>query len=124
MIGKLYKSWTPFYDNKTQKVSFKSRPCLIIAQADSEDYVILPISKITHKQNVDPIYDIPIDPAIYPKTNLTDFSYVRTHKQTTAHRKYLKDGFSDLKAEYEELYLDILDKREQFSKNITNQALK
>lgn len=123
MIGKLCKASTPFYDNVRKSMSYKNRPALILAKADADDYVILPVSSITRKQNIDPVYDIAIDPSMYPRLNLTKTSYVRTHKQTIVHRNSLVGVISDMRLEYEDLYLKILEKREQFSKEITEQAL-
>lgn len=123
MIGKICYTLTPFYDAVNQQNSFKSRPALIIANADSEDYVILPISKITHKNRIDLDYDISVDPAVYPKLNLKCVSYVRTHKQTVIHRSQIAKIIGDMKSEYEELYLNVLEKREIFSNKITEQAM-
>lgn len=123
MIGKICKISTPYYDSVKKRMSFKTRPALVIAQADCGDYVILPVSTITHKGNIDPDFDIPIDPSVYPKLNLNKISYVRTHKQTIAHRASIISVISDLRTEYEELYLEILIKREDFSYDTTTQGL-
>ena len=123
MIGKIYKARTPFYDQATHQMSYKARPALVLAKADADDYVILPVSSISIRANIDPVYDIEIDPVLYPKLNLTKTSYVRTHKQTIVHRASLRDEIGDLKSDYEELYLEILEKREAFSSSITQQAL-
>lgn len=123
MIGKICKISTPYYDSVKKRMSFKTRPALVIAQADCGDYVILPVSTITHKGNIDPDFDIPIDPSVYPKLNLNKISYVRTHKQTIAHRSSIISVISDLRTEYEELYLEILIKREDFSYDTTTQGL-
>ena len=96
---------------------------MLIANADSDDYVVLPVSRVTKRNNLDPIYDIEINPAKYPKLNLTAISYVRTHKQTIIHASEISDLIGNLKGDYEELYLDILQKREQFSKEVTDQAI-
>ena len=63
------------------------------------------------------------DPGLYPKLNLRNTSYVRTHKQTIVNRANLRDEIGDLRSDYEELYLEILEKREAFSNSITQQAL-
>ena len=123
MIGKIYKARIPFYDQATHQMSYKARPALVLAKADADDYVILPVSSISIRANIDPVYDIEIDPALYPKLNLTKTSYVRTHKQTIVHRASLRDVIGDMKSDYEELYLEILEKREAFSSSITHQAL-
>lgn len=123
MIGKIYKARTPYYDQVTHAMSYKARPALVLGKADSDDYVVLPVSSISIKANIDPVYDIKIDPSLYPKLNLKHVSYVRTHKQTIVHRTNLRDEIGDLKSEYEDLYLQILEKRETFSNSITQQAL-
>ena len=123
MIGKICEISAPYYDSVKKRMSFKTRPALVIAQADCGDYVILPVSTITHKGNIDPDFDIPIDPSVYPKLNLNKISYVRTHKQTIAHRASIISVISDLRTEYEELYLEILIKREDFSYDTTTQGL-
>ena len=123
MIGKIYKCFTPYYDSQKRAMSMKSRPALVLAKADADDYIVLPVSTITHKENIDPYYDIEVDPALYPKLNFQKVSYIRTHKQTVVNRANLGDEISTLCKEYEDLYLEVLTKREEFSKNITEQAL-
>lgn len=91
-------------------MDYKARPALVLAKADAEDYVVLPISSISIKANIDPLYDIEINPVSYPKLNLKNISYVRTHKQTIIHRANLRDEIGDLKLNYEELYFEILEK--------------
>lgn len=81
MIGKAYVSAFKFYDVRTKKMAFKGRPVLVIGKADDTDYVVLPISRVTNKANLDSYYDVPIDPVDVPKMNLKQTSYIRTHKQ-------------------------------------------
>lgn len=123
MIGKICKAITPFFDQNIGRMAYKARPALVLANADSGDFVILPVSSISHKNNIDPVYDVEIDPELYPNLNLKKVSYVRTHKQTIVNRACLQDEIGDLKTEYKDLFLDILEKRESFSKVITEQAL-
>lgn len=123
MIGKIYKARTPYYNQATHTMSYKARPALVLARADADDYVILPVSSISNRVNIDPTYDVEIDPSSYPKINLTHISYVRTHKQTVVHRANLRDEICDLKSEYEDLYLTILERREAFNESIMQQAL-
>lgn len=123
MIGKICKARTPYYDRITRMMSYKARPALVLAKADANDYVVLPVSSISNRANIDSVYDVEIDPSLYPKINLTCTSYVRTHKQTVVHRASLSDEIGDLKSEYEDLYLKILERREEFSNSITQQAL-
>ena len=121
MIGKICKAITPFYDFKSHKMKNKSRPALVLAKADNEDYVVIPISKVSHSENIDSYYDVKIDPLNYPNTKLTQISYARTHKQTVIHTAELIDPFCDLKSEYPDLYQKILKKRAEFSKEIDKQ---
>ncbi len=53
MIGKAYISTFKYFDNRTHRMAFKNRPVLIVGQADSSDYIILPVSRITNQGNVD-----------------------------------------------------------------------
>lgn len=123
MIGEIRRALTPFYDNTKNRMSFKSRPVLIIAQADNSDYIVLPVSCITRRENINEVYDIKIDPALYPSLNLSAVSYVRTHKQTVVHAAEIGSIYGDMKSDYPDIFLTILEKRNEFSKEITEQAL-
>lgn len=121
MIGKVYKSIVPYYDRSARKQSFKSKPCLIIGQADVGDYVVLPISSISDKSKVNPAYDISLDCSVY--TFLHKDSYLRTHKQTVVNIALLKDQLVDFKSIYEEKFLESIIKVEEFQKQMTLDAL-
>ncbi len=123
MIGKTYVSTFQFYDRKANKMSFKNRPVLIIGQADVSDYVILPISRVTNQGNIDMHYDVPLEPAKVPLMNLTQLSYVRTHKQSVVHAGELTREIVDFKSKYEDLYLDIIGKVEEFQNELINNAI-
>ena len=123
MIGEIWTALTPCYNRNTKRMEYKGRPALMIAEADQDDYVALPVSRVTLQQNIDQEYDIPVGPATHPNLNLTDPSYVRTHKQTIIHRGEIGRFIGDLRAEYPDLYLEILEKREQFNTEITEQAI-
>lgn len=123
MIGKIYSSVTPYYDVRTGKNSYKRRPVLIIAGPRNHDYTVLPVSTISIKENIDPEYDQQIIPSEYPKLNLQKVSYIRTHKQTSVHQASLVKEIGDLKTEYEELYVEVLAKLEQFNKSVLDGAL-
>jgi hypothetical protein len=123
MIGKIYTSITPFYDTASRTQSLKSRPVLIIGMPDSGDYNVLPISKITKRQYLDQVYDIPVTPSQYPLLGLNDPSYIRTHKQTCVSRASMGDFVGDLKGSYEDLYLEILGKLEQYSRSMIDIAI-
>lgn len=123
MIGQIYSSVTPYYDVKTGQNSYKRRPVLIISGPQNNDYTVLPVSTVSRKENLDREYDIEVEPSDYPKLNLNHKSYIRTHKQTTVHRASLVKKIADMKSDYEDLYLDTLEKYEEFNKNVINNAL-
>lgn len=123
MIGKAYISIMPFFDMASHKNSFKARPCLIIGQADSQDFIILPISRITDSRRIDPDYDYPLEPSTFPALHLTTKSYVRTHKQTTIHLASLVHSITDFKNEYTDAFIDILTLVDQFQKQLISDAL-
>lgn len=123
MIGKACVSTLQYYDSKTNKLAFKSRPVLIVGQADNSDYVILPISRVTQKQYLDMNYDIELDPNIYVKMNLTATSYVRTHKQMIVNQASIVKTIVDFKSEYEDKYLEIIGQTEAFQKQLVSKAL-
>ena len=123
MIGKICKSLTPFYDMKAHKNNFKVRPVLIIGNSDSTDYIAIPISRVSKKGHIHPVYDISVTMTQYPNLKLDYDSYIRTHKQTVINRANLSGVISDLKTEYEDLFLEILVKREEFNNQITETAI-
>lgn len=123
MVGKAYVSIFQYYDNRVHRMAFKSRPVLIVGQADSSDYVILPISRVTNQANIDSYFDVPIDPADVPLMNLTQRSYIRTHKQSVVHLGELTKVITDFRNEYEDIYLDVISKMEEFQKNLITNAL-
>ena len=123
MIGKAYISTFQFYNRSTSRMSFKSRPVLIIGQADTSDYIVLPISRITNRHNLDSYYDVEINPSNVPLMGLTSTSYIRTHKQSIVHSGELTRQITDFKNEYFEIYLDVMSKVEEFQKNIITNSL-
>jgi len=52
MIGKAYWATFKYYNSQSHKMAFKKRPVLIIGQADRNDYVVLPISRVTRKEHL------------------------------------------------------------------------
>jgi gp28 family protein len=125
MIGKIYASMVEFFDIKTNTTKIKSRPVLILSSTRNNDYTILPISTITNKVNMDTDYDIKIDPVSYPKLKLKQISYVRTHKRTFIHQASIdrNNVIGDLKKDYEELFLKILEKVQEFDNKVIDDAL-
>ena len=122
-IGEIQKTFTPYYDKVLKKQSIKSRPALIVGMADSSDYVVLPVSRVSIQSNRDADYDIEVDPAQYPLLCLNSVSYIRTHKQTVIHAAEIGDAISDLRNSYEGLYLTVIEKRDTFNRILTDRAL-
>lgn len=123
MIGKAYVSAFKFYDVRTRRMAFKGRPVLIIGKADDTDYVVLPISRVTNKANLDSHYDIPIDPVDVPKMNLKQTSYIRAHKQAVVNVSELTKEIVDFKAEYYDTYMKVIVKVEEFQRELVKNAV-
>ena len=122
MIGKAYVSTFQFYNNRTHRMEFKSRPVLVVGKADETGYVVLPISRVTNNINLDADYDFQIDPQDVPLMNLTKTSYIRTHKQSVVHVGRLTKEIVDFKEKYPDKYLDVIVKMEEFQKGIIKNA--
>lgn len=76
--------------------------------------------------NIDTYYDIKIDSISYPKLKLKKISYVRTHKRTSINQASIDKSniIGDLKTDYEELFLEILKKVEEFDNEVIESALR
>ena len=127
MVGQISSFRMPYYNAITQKIGFKYRPALIIGLADSGgDFNVLPISKISHRHNLDANYDIEIDPAQYPSLCLDPrvISYVRAHKTTVAHISEMGNRkYGNIKTDYPDLYLEIMTKWETYNRKLMDNAL-
>ena len=123
MIGKVYWSITQFYDSATKQMSFKRRPILIIDGPRNNDYTALPISTISKRVNLDPKYDIPIDPSQRAVLNLPRECFVRTHKQFPIHAANIHNQAGDMKNNLLDLYLNVLSKVEEYQQEVLNNAL-
>ena len=124
MIGKICTILSPFYDSENQKKAFKKRPALVIAGPRNNDYIILPVSSVSKKENLDNEYDIKIDPEKYPDLKLKKVSYIRTHKQTTVHRAEILGTISSLKEDYKDLYEKVIETWSEFQYEVLNESLK
>lgn len=122
MIGKAYISVFKFYDNKNHKMSFKKCPVLVVGQADAANYVILPISRVTNKANLDDYYDVEITPNAVPLMNLTQTSYIRTNKQGVVNIGELTKEIVDFRKEYADTYRIVIEKMEEFQKKLIKEA--
>ena len=123
MIGEIYTSIMPYYDTATKSNRFKGRPVLIVEDARNDDYTVLPISKVSKKQYLDSVYEVEVKQVDYPNLKLTCDSDIRVHKQTTVHKTMLRCKISDLKYEYKDLYLSVVELLEQRNKELINGAL-
>ncbi|MCD7894820.1 MAG: type II toxin-antitoxin system PemK/MazF family toxin [Erysipelotrichaceae bacterium] len=125
LIGKIVKIRTPFYNIDSKKTEFKSRPELVIGNYGStdNDYIVLPISKVSNKRMRHPEYDLAIDPSLYPLAHLTSFSYIRCHKQATINRTNISNVICDFKELYENKYIETLLLLEKFDKEKLTDAL-
>jgi hypothetical protein len=123
VIVKSYVSIFKYYDNAKAKMSFKKRPVLTVGKADNTDYIVLPISRVSKRENLDEYYDVLLSPVAVPKLNLTQHSYVRTHKQSVVNIVELYREITDFKKDYMDIYLDIISKMEEFKKNLIENAL-
>lgn len=123
MIGWYCIAMFPYYNACARKMSFKKRPICIIGKADSSDYITLPISKVSHKENIDGEYDIEIMSQDYPLMNLKVDSYIRTHKQTVTHKAEIISYITDMKEEYSELWIEILSRVEAFQRKMIDSGI-
>ena len=123
MIGKIYTTVFKYYDRALKQMSLKNRPILIIGKADKDDYIVLPISSVTIRKNVDQNFDICIIPNNFPNIKLKKISYIRTHKPSTLHQGELIKEICDLKKEYPELFFEIMSKVNEFNSMIINNYL-
>ena len=55
--------------------------------------------------------------------NLSQVSYIRTHKQSVVHAGELTREIVDFKKEYPDKYVDVIAKMEEFQKSIIDNAL-
>lgn len=122
-VGKVCWSVFPYYDAANRSMSFKRRPVLIVGDESENDYTVLPISSITRRENLNPEYDVEVDPLRYPLLGLSRRSYVRTHKQIPVHKAEIVSETGDMKGDYEELFLSVLLLRDRWNERLTNDAL-
>lgn len=122
MIGKVYWATFKYYNRSARKMDFKRRPILIIGQADEKDYIVLPISRVTRREHLDPHYDFEMQVTEYEALLLKTTSYIRAHKQTTVNEGELADCIADFREKYPEAYISVLALVEEFQKELINKA--
>ena len=123
MIGNLVLANVPYYDSTSKTILAKRRPMLVIGQPDATDYTVLPLSTIGIKANVHKVFDVEINPAVYPLTRLNRTCYIRTHKSANISRSAIESCLCNLKAVYPNLFLDILVLFEDYCKSLSFDAL-
>lgn len=122
MIGKACISVVKYYNVVTRRQSFKQRPVLIIGEADSTDYVALPISRVTNQSNLDQTFDFPMDIQSF-SLKLTAKSYIRAHKQFIVSKPEITKTICDFKKEYPDSFIEVLSLVETFQKDMLSFAL-
>lgn len=123
MIGKVCLAVVDYYDSKTKSTRKKARPILIVAGPRNNDYVILPISTISKRENLDPDYDMPIGPTERASLGLDKECFIRTHKQMYIHQAFIVKEKGDLKGAFPDFYLNAITKMEQYQSQILDEAL-
>ena len=124
MTGMAYWSIFKYYDSFRHKMAFKKRPVLIIGQADRNDYIVLPISRITHKENIDSQYDYRLSKEEFPLMRLKETSYIRTHKQAVANEGDLADVIVNFKEAYPKAFEEVIELVRKFQTDLADQALR
>lgn len=121
-IGELRTSRFKYFDVKTNRLAFKSRPILIVGcekEVGPCDFTVLPVSTISNPTNIIPDFDIFISKDDFPTLNLSRDSYCRTSKVSTVHSKDVGNRkIASLKDVYPELYHEIQTKFILFSNTL------
>lgn len=123
MIGKVYLSVVDYYDARTGATRRKTRPVLVVGGPNENDYTVLPISTIPHREHVNAHYDILIPAQERVVLSLNSECFIRAHKQIPMHTAALLRPIGDMKKDAPSLYLDALGKMEEFQKNVLNYAI-
>ena len=123
MTGWYCTSVFPYYDKVTCKKSFKVRPMLVIGESDSDEYVVLPVSKVSDKRRIHPVYDIKMEPADYPLLGLKVTSYLRVHKQTIMYTSDITRKICNVCDAYPDWYLEMCEKLAMFNKKISDEMI-
>lgn len=122
MIGKVYLSIVDYYNVKTGRTERKSRPVLVIGGPRNNDYTVLPISTISKRQNVDPKFDVLVDPSSRSVLMLNRECFIRTHKQMPLHQASLYKELSNMKDSLPDLYLQAISLMEEYQQNLLDNA--
>lgn len=118
-VGSIYTVRYRYFDIRSNRYRFKSRPFLIVKLENShfpKDLTALPVSKITDRSRRDAYYDIEIKKQDFPKLNLNEtVSFLRIAKVTTISEMDLINKVSDpIYSLYPNLYDEIKRKFTQY----------
>lgn len=112
----------PYYDSRLRSMRFKKRPALVLRrESDSinADLTVLPVSSVTHRENLSVVYDVEVRRDLHPDLNLNrDISYIRVHKPYTVNSSECIEVICEDVRIYEDLIKNILDKFEDFAGGI------
>lgn len=122
-IGCITISRLPFYDIKTNTTKYKARPVLVIGIESNTfpcDFVILPISTITHNVYRHSKFDYELDQHICRTMNLKIYpSYIRVHKQSTSHSSNINQNIVyNLAIDQSDLYQIIKSLHQEFTESL------
>lgn len=95
----------------------------MVGGPNENDYTVLPISTIPHREHVNAHYDILIPAQERAVLSLNSECFIRTHKQILIHTAALLRLIGDMKKDTPGLYLDALGEMEEFQKNVINYAI-
>lgn len=108
----------PYYDSRSRSMSFKKRPALVLRRENDSinaDLTVLPVSSVTHRENLSVDYDVEVRKDLFPDLNLNrDVSYIRVHKPYTVNSSECVEVICGDIRIYEDLTKSILDKFEDF----------
>lgn len=108
----------PYYDSRMRSMRFKKRPALVLRREDDNinaDLTVLPVSSVTHRENLSVVYDVEVRKDLFPDLNLNrDVSYIRVHKPYTVNSSEFVEVICEDIRIYEDLTKSILDKFEDF----------
>ena len=104
-------------------MEFKRRPFIIIGVTGQNDYIVLPISRVTIEADRDAHYDYPLSKEGFILLNLSENSFIRIHKPTTIHEGQISKIITDFSSNYPNSYLEIMSLYEEFQRHIVNNSI-
>lgn len=108
----------PYYDSRSRSMRFKKRPALVLRRENDSinaDLTVLPVSSVTHRENLSVDYDVEVRKELFSDLNLNrDVSFIRVHKPYTVNSSECVEVICEDIRIYEDLTKSILDKFEDF----------